>query len=380
MLPIHGTLVRRTVGLEAESGLMSYATIGAELDAALANPAVRAILLDLDSPGGEAGGVFDLAERIRAAAQVKPVWAVANDLAFSAAYALAAGASRLFVSRTGGVGSIGVIALHVDQSAQDARAGLAYTPVFAGARKNDLDPHAPLTAAAHAVLQAEVDRIYELFVNSVAAAPRARSRSRARDRSGPVLRPGCGQRGPRRCGRQLRRSAGRTAFACVTPAPALAVRVGGGIVRSISLQEQPMNEAPPSCLPPPVAPRRPRCGGSTRRPRRPRPSRLLTSGAASAAPPPVEPAIPMPIVDAVTIAETCQLAGRSDLIAGFLAAAATPAEVRRQLLAAQAEASPEIASRIDPNAAARTDPASPDNPLLQAVKQRLAAHYVTPKP
>ena len=88
-----------------------------------------------------------------------------------------------------------------------------------------------------------------------------------------------------------------------------------------------------------------------------------------APPPPVEPAIPMPIVDAVTIAETCQLAGRSDLIVGFLAAAATPAEVRRQLLAAQAEASPEIASRIDPNAA------SPDNPLLQAVRQRLAAQF-----
>ena len=106
VLPIHGTLVRRTVGLEAESGLTSYATIGAELDAALANPAIRAILLDLDSPGGEAGGVFDLAERIRAAAQVKPVWAVANDLAFSAAYALAAAASKVFVARTGGVGSI----------------------------------------------------------------------------------------------------------------------------------------------------------------------------------------------------------------------------------------------------------------------------------
>ncbi|WP_196302053.1 S49 family peptidase, partial [Ralstonia solanacearum] len=45
---------------------------------------------------------------------VKPVWAVANDMAFSAAYALASAASRLFVSRTGGVGSIGVIAMHVD--------------------------------------------------------------------------------------------------------------------------------------------------------------------------------------------------------------------------------------------------------------------------
>ena len=88
---------------------------------------------------------------------------------------------------------------------------------------------------------------------------------------------------------------------------------------------------------------------------------------------PVTPAIPMAISDAVDIAETCQLAGRSDLIAGFLEAAASPADVRRQLLAAQADASPEVTSRIDPNAPARAAMAAAENPLLQAVKQRLAA-------
>ena len=70
VIPIHGTLVRRTVGLEAESGLSSYAAIAAQLDAALTNPAVEAILLDVDSPGGESDGVFDLADRIRAASQI----------------------------------------------------------------------------------------------------------------------------------------------------------------------------------------------------------------------------------------------------------------------------------------------------------------------
>ena len=73
VIPIHGTLVRRTLGLEAESGLMSYAHIAAQLDAALANRQARAILLDVDSPGGESGGVFDLADRIRAAARMKPI-------------------------------------------------------------------------------------------------------------------------------------------------------------------------------------------------------------------------------------------------------------------------------------------------------------------
>jgi ClpP class serine protease len=93
VIPIHGTLVRRTVGLEAESGLTSYGPRRATGRRA-GHPAVSAILLDIDSPGGESGGVFDLADRIRAASQIKPVWAVANDMAFSAAYALASAASR----------------------------------------------------------------------------------------------------------------------------------------------------------------------------------------------------------------------------------------------------------------------------------------------
>ncbi|MDO3549868.1 S49 family peptidase, partial [Ralstonia pseudosolanacearum] len=168
VIPIHGTLVRRTVGLEAESGLASYTAIGEQLDAALADPGIAAILLDVDSPGGESGGVFDLADRIRAAGAIKPVWAVANDMAFSAAYALACAASRVVVSRTGGVGSIGVIAMHVDQSVKDAKDGVRYTAVFAGARKNDLNPHEPITDEAQAQLQAEVSRIYGLFVATVA--------------------------------------------------------------------------------------------------------------------------------------------------------------------------------------------------------------------
>ena len=99
VISIHGTLVRRTSGLEAESGLASYTGIAAQLDASLASPEVAAILLDVDSPGGESGGVFDLADRIRAASQVKPVWAVANDMAFSAS-ALATAFSISFWERT----------------------------------------------------------------------------------------------------------------------------------------------------------------------------------------------------------------------------------------------------------------------------------------
>lgn len=167
IIPVLGTLVRRTVGLETQSGLTSYTNIGQQLAEAVANPNIKAILLDIDSPGGEAGGAFDLADQIYTVRKAKPIWAVANEEAFSAAYAIAAAASKIYVSRTGGVGSIGVIAVHLDQSQAEADAGLKYTAIYAGAHKNDLSPHEPLSDPARATLQTEVDRVYELFVSTV---------------------------------------------------------------------------------------------------------------------------------------------------------------------------------------------------------------------
>ena len=168
VIPVYGTLVKRTLGLEAASGLTSYAQIADDVDAALADPSVDGILLDIDSPGGEASGVFELAEHIRKASETKPVWAHANDSAFSAAYAIASAANRITLSKTAGVGSIGVIALHVDQSQHDAKEGLTYTAIYAGSHKNDLSPHQPLTESAHDALQNEVDRLYGMFVSQVA--------------------------------------------------------------------------------------------------------------------------------------------------------------------------------------------------------------------
>ncbi len=169
VIPIHGSLVKRSLGMEAASGLTSYGEIAAMLDAALADPQVSGILLDIDSPGGEASGSFELARRVREVAAVKPIWAVANDAAYSAAYAIAASAHRLFVTETGGVGSIGVIALHVDQSVKDAKDGYRFTAVTAGAHKNDYSPHEPLSDSAKSELQGEVDRLYAIFTEHVAA-------------------------------------------------------------------------------------------------------------------------------------------------------------------------------------------------------------------
>ena len=134
------------------------------------DPSVRGVILDVDSPGGEVGGLFDLVDQIRAikAGTDKPLWAVANESALSAAYAIASTADRLYVTQTGEVGSVGVVAVHVDESAADAKAGLAWTFVFAGESKVDGNAHEPLSARARATIQADVDHLYAQLCGLVA--------------------------------------------------------------------------------------------------------------------------------------------------------------------------------------------------------------------
>ena len=168
VIPVFGTLVKRAGAIEAASGLTSYGHLEDRIMDAATDPAVRAVLLDVDSPGGEAAGVFDLSDLVHEARSLKPVWAIADEEAFSGAYAIASAAERLFVPRTEGLGSIGVVAVHVDRSARDAMEGFRTTTVYAGAAKNDFNPHETLKDGARKTLQAEVDRVYRLFVETVA--------------------------------------------------------------------------------------------------------------------------------------------------------------------------------------------------------------------
>ena len=170
ILPVLGTLVRRSSYIGAASGLTSYHDIEAMAEAAFADPMVRAVLLEIDSSGGEAGGVFDLAQRLRALSQTsgKPLWAIADEAALSAAYAIAAAADRLWLTRTAEVGSIGVVAVHVDESVADAKAGLNYTFLHAGAHKVDGHPHAPLSAPVAADIQADIEQLHTQFIALVA--------------------------------------------------------------------------------------------------------------------------------------------------------------------------------------------------------------------
>lgn len=146
-----------------------YTDIREIIDEAVADSTVSGIILDIDSPGGAVAGCFDLVDHIAGLRDEKPIWALANDQATSAAYAIASAASQVFTTRTGHLGSIGVLALHLDRSEYERQQGFKYTEVASGARKADLSPHTPLSTRARSDLQARVSAAAEMFFEIVAS-------------------------------------------------------------------------------------------------------------------------------------------------------------------------------------------------------------------
>ena len=170
IIPVHGTLVHRTRGIEALSGLMSYEQIQGMLKVALSDPGVRGIVLDISSPGGDVDGAFELADWIHALrGRAQPVWAVGTGKAASAAYVIGRAADRFLVGPGTLTGSIGVLWIHIDQSKAEEEAGLVVTELFHGAFKADGSRHHALGDAERARIEALLGRVYGLFVDRVAA-------------------------------------------------------------------------------------------------------------------------------------------------------------------------------------------------------------------
>jgi len=168
ILPVQGPLFHAASPLMRFMGATTYGDLSAGLRALVADPMVKHIVLNVNSGGGSVNGAFDFADAVYAAREVKPVTAIVDEHAYSAAYAIASAADRVVLPRTGGAGSIGVIARHVDQSAALEKEGIKVTAIYAGERKNDFDPSQPLSAEARANIQAQVDDTYKLFVDTVA--------------------------------------------------------------------------------------------------------------------------------------------------------------------------------------------------------------------
>lgn len=133
------------------------------------DPAVQRVALVIDSPGGMVAGCFDCTDLLSASA-AKPTRAFAADSAYSAAYAIASVADQISVTRTGGVGSIGVVTMHVDYSGMMAKAGIKVTYISApeGGFKTEGNPYEPLSDEAAARLQARINSLYQVFVSTVA--------------------------------------------------------------------------------------------------------------------------------------------------------------------------------------------------------------------
>jgi signal peptide peptidase SppA len=170
VIPVPGPIVPHAGMVDdTSSELTSIENLQKQFRAALADPFVGAVLFNIDSPGGSADLVPEFAAEILAArGGDKPIWAVANTDAASAAYFIASQADRLLVTPSGYVGSIGVYTAHTDISAAMEKAGVKTTLISAGEFKVDGNPFEPLTDTAAAEMQTQVDAIYEVFVQAVA--------------------------------------------------------------------------------------------------------------------------------------------------------------------------------------------------------------------
>jgi len=168
IIQIEGTLVQKLGSLKPYSGMTGYNGIRQNLYAAVNDSRVKAILLDICSPGGEVAGCFDLVDAIYQLRGKKPIWAVLNEYAYSAGYAIASAADYITVPRTGGVGSIGVITMHMDMSKAIENEGLKVTFINYGKRKTDGASELELAPEALARIQSDINQMGELFVNTVA--------------------------------------------------------------------------------------------------------------------------------------------------------------------------------------------------------------------
>lgn len=133
-----------------------------------ANPSIGAIVLDIDSPGGTVAGLAEAADTINDVKSIKPVYAVANPEAASAAYHLGSQATRFYSTPSGEVGSIGVWAAHVDMSEALIQMGVKVSLISAGKYKVEGNPFEPLGEVAREEIQRSVDVHYEAFLKSVA--------------------------------------------------------------------------------------------------------------------------------------------------------------------------------------------------------------------
>ena len=168
VLPIYGPIVPRGGFMASFFGAVGVDHIRNKFRAAMDDPDIAHIILDIDSPGGQVGGVKELAAEIYRARGVKPVTAVANGLAASAAYWIGSAAETFVATPSGDIGSIGVFAVHQDICQALEQDGVKVTLISAGKYKTEGNPFEPLQEEALEAAQKRVDEFYNMFTSDVA--------------------------------------------------------------------------------------------------------------------------------------------------------------------------------------------------------------------
>ncbi|WP_245884148.1 S49 family peptidase [Hartmannibacter diazotrophicus] len=166
-IPVRGVLLNN-FPWQLYDWATGYDYIARAFSRGLNDPKVNGIAFVIDSPGGEVAGNFDLVDMIYAGRGQKPMRAFAAESAYSAAYSIASAADTIVVSRTGGVGSIGVVTAHIDVSKALDRVGIAVTFIHFGKHKVDGNPYEPLPDDVKARIQARIDELGAMFVSIVA--------------------------------------------------------------------------------------------------------------------------------------------------------------------------------------------------------------------
>lgn len=166
-IPVMGVLLHR-FGFQLGRWATGYQYIERALARGLADGNVERIAYVHDSPGGEVAGCFECAEKVYDARTGKPSWAFAADSMYSASYALGSAAKGISVTKSGGVGSIGVVTAHVEYSKALEDMGIKITFVYAGAHKVDGNPYQKLSKDTQERWQARIDKIYGVFASTVA--------------------------------------------------------------------------------------------------------------------------------------------------------------------------------------------------------------------
>jgi len=181
VLPLTGVISHRMGMLAESSGGLSTERFTGWLRSAVADPQVKAIVIDADSPGGTVDGVPELADEIYRSNKIKPIVGVANSMAASAAYWLLSQAGELAVTPSGQVGSIGVFGSHEDRSKQAEMQGVKTSLISAGKYKTEGNPYEPLSEDGREAIQKGVDSFYDLFTKAVA---RGRTTDQAKVKAG----------------------------------------------------------------------------------------------------------------------------------------------------------------------------------------------------